>query len=66
MADNPGTVAILPLSGPERQSDPYRMGVFLLLLLAALVVAAGLGWGVDSRDFADWRPTDDGRRLSPR
>jgi hypothetical protein len=42
------------------------MELFLLLFFAALLVAAIFGRTSDSRDFADWRPTDQGVRRSPR
>jgi hypothetical protein len=38
-----------------------------LLVFAAILVllgiAAELGWTVDSRDGADWAPTNEGRRI---
>ncbi|MCW3813132.1 hypothetical protein ONA91_01485 [Micromonospora sp. DR5-3] len=43
------------------------MTVFLLLLLLLfLVVASAVGLTADSRDSADWKPTDDGRRWTSR
>lgn len=39
------------------------MELVLLLFLLALGVASALGWTVDSRDGADWRPTADGVRA---
>ena len=38
------------------------MGLFLLLLFTVVVVASLLGWTADSRDSADWRASDGGRR----
>ena len=32
------------------------------VFIGALGLASQLGWSVDSRDGADWRPTDDGLR----
>jgi hypothetical protein len=34
--------------------------LLLLLLLLFLVVASAVGLTADSRDSADWKPTDDG------
>ncbi len=42
------------------------MGFVLLLFFLALFVAAVTGRVRDSRDYADWRPSDDGLRRSPR
>jgi len=42
------------------------MGLFMLLLLVVLLLAAVTGRVADSRDYADWRPTLDGVRQSPR
>ncbi|KXK59866.1 hypothetical protein AWW66_22055 [Micromonospora rosaria] len=39
--------------------------LFLLFLFLALAAASALGLTVDSRDSADWRSTDEGRRLRP-
>ncbi|MCX4469633.1 hypothetical protein OOK41_04850 [Micromonospora sp. NBC_01655] len=39
------------------------MGFLLLLLFLLLLVAASVsGLAADSRDSADWKPTDEGRR----
>jgi hypothetical protein len=41
----------------------------LLAFFALLALASALGWTKDSRDSADWTPSDDGRRrprLLPR
>jgi hypothetical protein len=35
----------------------------LLLILVLLAVTSMLGWTADSRDSADWKPTDDGQRA---
>jgi hypothetical protein len=43
------------------------MGLLLVLVFFAVIAMAGArGWVADSRDYADWRPSDDGARLSPR
>lgn len=34
----------------------------LLALLVGLSVASLMGWTTDSRDFADWKPSDGGHR----
>jgi hypothetical protein len=36
----------------------------LLLFFVVLAIAALFGWTSDSRDSADWRPSDSGRRRS--
>jgi len=40
--------------------------VVVVLLIGALGLASQLGWSVDSRDGADWRPTDGGVRAGGR
>jgi hypothetical protein len=42
------------------------MELFLLAFFIIVFVAAALGLGADSRDYADWRPSDGGFRRSPR
>ncbi|SCL64963.1 hypothetical protein [Micromonospora yangpuensis] len=39
--------------------------LFVLFLFLTLASASALGWTVDSRDSADWHPSDDGRRWHP-
>jgi hypothetical protein len=41
------------------------MELFVLLLLVVVLVAAATGRVADSRDYADWRPTNDGVRQPP-
>jgi hypothetical protein len=41
------------------------MELFLLLFFVVLTLGAIFGWASDSRDSADWRPSDDGRRCPP-
>jgi hypothetical protein len=41
------------------------MELFLLLFFAVVAVAGATGRVVDSRDFADWRPSNDGFREPP-
>ncbi len=41
------------------------MEFFALLFFGAIALAAVLGRVADSRDFADWRPSDDGLRCPP-
>jgi hypothetical protein len=39
------------------------MGIFVVLaIFVAFALAGALGWTVDSRDSADWRPTNNGFR----
>ncbi|WBB71184.1 hypothetical protein [Micromonospora sp. WMMD812] len=38
----------------------------LVLFLVLLAVASATGLTADSRDSADWKPTDDGRRWQSR
>lgn len=40
------------------------MALFLILFLIALAAASALGWVADSRDGADWRPSERGQRVS--
>ena len=40
--------------------------LFLLLFLAFLAAASAVGLTDDSRDSADWKPTDGGRRWRSR
>jgi hypothetical protein len=42
------------------------MELLLFIFFAVVVLAAVSGRVTDSRDFADWRPTCDGERCSPR
>jgi hypothetical protein len=42
------------------------MEILVVLFFAALAVAGVLNRGTDSRDYADWRPSDGGWRVSPR
>jgi hypothetical protein len=41
------------------------MELFVLLFIVAVAVAGLAGRVADSRDFADWRPSNDGFRDSP-
>ena len=41
-------------------------GLLLLLFLLFLLAARATGLTTDSRDSADWKPTDDGRRWRSR
>jgi hypothetical protein len=41
------------------------MELFLLLFFVVIVLAGVFGRVADSRDFADWRPSDDGLRRPP-
>jgi hypothetical protein len=39
------------------------MELFILLgFLLLLALASALGWTADSRDSADWKPSNEGRR----
>jgi hypothetical protein len=42
------------------------MEMIFLMFLAALGVAGWLGWAADSRDGADWAPSDGGLRVPRR
>jgi hypothetical protein len=42
------------------------MALLVLLFFTFLLVAAVLGRVADSRDYADWRCSEDGLRSSPR
>jgi hypothetical protein len=37
--------------------------VLLLFFFLAVAVAGAFGWTADSRDSADWQPSEDGRRA---
>jgi hypothetical protein len=41
------------------------MEFFVPLFFIAVMLAGVFGWVADSRDFADWRPSDDGLRCPP-
>ncbi len=41
------------------------MEFLLLFFLISLFLAAAVGRGVDSRDYADWRPSHEGFRDPP-
>ncbi|GAA3770983.1 hypothetical protein GCM10022379_43230 [Micromonospora maritima] len=52
---------------PNRVKASAAMTVVLLLLFLLLLVgASALGLTADTRDSADWKPTDDGRRWRSR
>jgi hypothetical protein len=38
--------------------------VVLLLFFVVLAIAALFGWTSDSRDSADWKPSESGRRRN--
>ncbi|MFG3700417.1 hypothetical protein ACGF5C_21235 [Micromonospora sp. NPDC047620] len=40
--------------------------LFFLVFFLLLAVASAVGLTADSRDSADWKPTDDGRRWRSR
>jgi hypothetical protein len=42
------------------------MELFLLLFIVVLAVAGAAGLVADSRDYADWRPSNGGFRSPPR
>jgi hypothetical protein len=44
---------------------PPGMELFLLLFFVMITLAGIFGWVSDSRDSADWRPSEDGRRCPP-
>jgi hypothetical protein len=51
----------------DRNGKPTRrvaiMELVLLLFFIVITVAAAFGWTADSRDSADWKPTESGRRA---
>jgi hypothetical protein len=52
---------------PHHPKVSAAMGFLLFLLLVLLLVAVpATGLVADSRDSADWKPTDDGRRWRSR
>lgn len=42
------------------------MELFMLLFFLVFASASVLGLAADSRDYADWKPTDGGHRRDPR
>jgi len=40
------------------------MEIVLAIFFLVILVAAIAGWTVDSRDYADWKPTNEGFRSS--
>jgi len=40
------------------------MGLLILALFVLFAIASALGWVVDSRDGADWAPSDGGFRVT--
>ena len=42
------------------------MELFILFFFVSLALASALGLGADSRDSADWKPSDNGRRWQSR
>jgi hypothetical protein len=40
------------------------MELVLLLFFVVITVASALGWTADSRDSADWKPSESGRRAA--
>jgi len=50
---------------PHQNTGVHAMSglIFLAVFIALIGGAAALGLLVDSRDSADWAPTDDGRRA---
>jgi hypothetical protein len=42
------------------------MELFILVFILLLALASAFGLTTDSRDSADWKPTDGGRRWRPR
>lgn len=58
-------------TGGENHSDDQKVSaamefLLLLLLLAVLAAAPASGLTADTRDSADWKPTDEGRRWRSR
>lgn len=52
--------------GPDAKASAAMELLLLLLFLLTLAVSSMLGLTADSRDSADWKPTDDGRRWRSR
>jgi hypothetical protein len=61
-------MALLPLSTSVSAGKTRCMLMFLVVagFLALIVIASMLGLVADSRDGADWKPTDGGRRVNRR
>jgi hypothetical protein len=39
------------------------MALFVVAFLVLIALGSALGYGVDSRDSADWKPSTDGTRA---
>ncbi len=54
-------------NNPDREKASAAMQFLLFLLfLAALTAASAFGLTADTRDSADWKPTEEGRRWRSR
>jgi hypothetical protein len=69
-------VAYLPLSRSSHSAHAQDIDRFfhkgmttmigLLLFFAVISLMGAFGWTADSRDSADWKPTDNGTRAAGR
>jgi hypothetical protein len=55
-------MASLPLSTMERARDALLMAIAIALFFLVLLAFAVTGHVADTRDSADWKPTDGGFR----
>ena len=57
-------MAFLPLSTMETGDDAEVMDIVLALFFLVILVAAITGHTADTRDSADWKPTNEGFRSA--
>ncbi|AEV87887.1 hypothetical protein ACWT_6876 [Actinoplanes sp. SE50] len=57
-------MAFLPLSREWFRDDAGGMEIAMLVFFVLLLAASLAGLTADSRDSADWKPTNDGRRAA--
>ncbi len=57
-------MASLPLSTLEQPDDAHLMAIALALFFLVILAFAVTGHVADTRDSADWKPSDEGFRHS--
>ena len=57
-------MASLPLSEEAAADEARGMEILLLAFFVLLLVASAAGWTADTRDSADWKPTEGGHRMT--
>jgi hypothetical protein len=64
IADTNKDIRCAPVTERTTSRRVTTVELVLLLFFIAVTVAAAFGWTADSRDSADWQPSEDGRRVS--